>query len=116
MTFYDEIVAAESTTFKYYAKGEWRVSASGSTVPVLNPSKGNIVAYKVQACTQVGATPNPGLPAAQTHPSAEILSYWLDVRYAHPRCPASGINWRVWAAVGGGRGVRGSHARAEGVG
>jgi hypothetical protein len=64
MTFYDEIAAAESTTFKYYVNGEWRVSASGSTVAVLNPSKGNSVAYKVQACTQVGATPNPGLPTA----------------------------------------------------
>lgn len=62
MTFYDGI--AENSSFKYYANGEWRVSASGSTVPVLNPSKGNIVAYKVQACTQVRATPNPGLPTA----------------------------------------------------
>jgi len=52
MTFYDEIAAAESGTFKYYVNGEWRVSASGSTVAVLNPSKGNSVAYKVQACTQ----------------------------------------------------------------
>jgi glyceraldehyde-3-phosphate dehydrogenase (NADP+) len=57
MGFYDEIAAPQENTFKYYADGQWKVSASGNTVSVLNPSRGNIEAYKVQACTQVSATP-----------------------------------------------------------
>jgi len=50
--FYDEIKTADGT-FKYYVNGEWRASTSGKTVSVLNPSKGNTEAFKVQACTQV---------------------------------------------------------------
>lgn len=36
--FYAPIRAAGSGAFKYFVDGEWRESASGKTVPVLNPS------------------------------------------------------------------------------
>lgn len=50
MGFYDAIFT-EDGTLKYYLDGEWRVSTSGKTVDVANPSKGGI-AYRAQACTK----------------------------------------------------------------
>eukprot|EP00238_Polyblepharides_amylifera_P005820 CAMPEP_0196590148 /NCGR_PEP_ID=MMETSP1081-20130531/65725_1 /TAXON_ID=36882 /ORGANISM="Pyramimonas amylifera, Strain CCMP720" /LENGTH=496 /DNA_ID=CAMNT_0041913157 /DNA_START=316 /DNA_END=1806 /DNA_ORIENTATION=+ len=49
--FYEDLRAADGS-FKYFVGGEWRVSSSGKTVPVLNPSKSNQEAFRVQACTQ----------------------------------------------------------------
>eukprot|EP00245_Coleochaete_scutata_P006407 TRINITY_DN20832_c0_g1_i1.p1 TRINITY_DN20832_c0_g1~~TRINITY_DN20832_c0_g1_i1.p1 ORF type:complete len:497 (-),score=133.70 TRINITY_DN20832_c0_g1_i1:562-2052(-) len=37
--------------YKYYADGEWKVSSSGKSVPIINPTTRE-VQYKVQACTQ----------------------------------------------------------------
>jgi glyceraldehyde-3-phosphate dehydrogenase (NADP+) len=47
--FFAEILDAE--TFKYYADGEWKVSTSGKSVGIINPSTLK-TQYKVQACTQ----------------------------------------------------------------
>ena len=52
MSFFDEIVAPDGS-YKYFVNGEWKVSASGKTVDIMNPSKANAPEYKVQACTQV---------------------------------------------------------------
>ncbi|KAI5066213.1 hypothetical protein GOP47_0018837 [Adiantum capillus-veneris] len=46
---FEEIV--DKDVFKYYADGEWRVSASGKSVTITNPSTRQ-PQYKVQACTQ----------------------------------------------------------------
>ncbi|KAL2635263.1 hypothetical protein R1flu_006742 [Riccia fluitans] len=41
----------DGEVYKYYADGEWKRSASGGTVSILNPSTRK-PQYKVQACTQ----------------------------------------------------------------
>lgn len=46
MGFYDAIVD-EKGDFKVYQGGEWRVSASGKTLDISNPSKGG-TAYRAQ--------------------------------------------------------------------
>lgn len=46
---FQEIV--EKEVYKYYADGEWRVSASGKSVTITNPATRQ-PQYKVQACTQ----------------------------------------------------------------
>eukprot|EP00976_Prorocentrum_cordatum_P090288 1188054-Prorocentrum_minimum.AAC.2 len=51
MSFFDEIIAPDGT-YKYLVNGEWKVSASGKTVDILNPSKANAKQFKVQACSQ----------------------------------------------------------------
>ncbi|KAI3690108.1 hypothetical protein L2E82_48083 [Cichorium intybus] len=38
-------------TFKYYSEGEWQVSSSGKSVPIINPTT-RMTQFKVQACTQ----------------------------------------------------------------
>uniref|UniRef100_A0A061R8T4 NADP-dependent glyceraldehyde-3-phosphate dehydrogenase n=3 Tax=Tetraselmis sp. GSL018 TaxID=582737 RepID=A0A061R8T4_9CHLO len=48
--FYNDCVDSSSGVFKYY-DGEWKVSSSGNTVKILNPST-NSAQYNVQACTQ----------------------------------------------------------------
>ncbi|PWA68823.1 aldehyde dehydrogenase 11A3 [Artemisia annua] len=47
---FDAIVAGDDV-FKYYADGEWKVSNSGKSVPVVNPTTRKIQ-FLVQACTQ----------------------------------------------------------------
>ncbi|XP_074559323.1 NADP-dependent glyceraldehyde-3-phosphate dehydrogenase-like [Curcuma longa] len=41
----------EDQVFKYYTDGEWKKSASGETVSIVNPTT-RMTQYKVQACTQ----------------------------------------------------------------
>ncbi|KAI8474767.1 MAG: NADP-dependent glyceraldehyde-3-phosphate dehydrogenase [Monoraphidium minutum] len=48
--FYSEIRTTDGA-FKWCCDGEWRVSSSGKTVPVLNPSTRQ-KEYEVQACTR----------------------------------------------------------------
>jgi glyceraldehyde-3-phosphate dehydrogenase (NADP+) len=48
--FYGEILAP-SGAYKYFINGEWRESASGKSVAIINPSTRQ-TAYNVQACTQ----------------------------------------------------------------
>lgn len=54
MSFFEDITAPDGS-YKYFVNGEWKVSASGKTVDILNPSKANAPEYKVQACTQAEA-------------------------------------------------------------
>jgi len=53
MGFYDEIRDVNGA-FKYYCHGEWKVSSSGKTVGIQNPST-TTNAFDVQACTQAEA-------------------------------------------------------------
>ncbi|KAG2500942.1 hypothetical protein HYH03_000767 [Edaphochlamys debaryana] len=48
--FYKDILAPTGV-YKFYADGEWRESASGKSVAILNPSTRH-ACYQVQACTQ----------------------------------------------------------------
>nr|AAM00227.1 glyceraldehyde-3-phosphate dehydrogenase [Oryza sativa] len=41
----------EGEVYRYYADGEWRVSASGKSVAIVNPTT-RLTQYRVQACTQ----------------------------------------------------------------
>ncbi|XP_042404061.1 NADP-dependent glyceraldehyde-3-phosphate dehydrogenase-like [Zingiber officinale] len=44
-------IVDENQVFKYYAEGEWKKSASGKTVSIVNPTTRK-TQYNVQACTQ----------------------------------------------------------------
>eukprot|EP00884_Botryococcus_braunii_P015218 jgi/Botrbrau1/237/Bobra.0022s0213.1 len=48
--FYKDLVAGDGS-YKYFIDNEWKVSTSGKTVGIINPTS-NEVTYKVQACTQ----------------------------------------------------------------
>ncbi|MFW9951350.1 MAG: NADP-dependent glyceraldehyde-3-phosphate dehydrogenase [Candidatus Thorarchaeota archaeon] len=47
----NDLKIRDGTNYKYYVKGEWRVSKSGKLIPILNPYNDELIG-NVQACTK----------------------------------------------------------------
>lgn len=46
-TIFEQIKASDANVYKYYLNGEWKISTSGKTVNILNPTT-NETAFNVQ--------------------------------------------------------------------
>ncbi|GJV62238.1 hypothetical protein Tco_1468338 [Tanacetum coccineum] len=81
---FDAIIAAGDDVFKYYADGEWKVSNSGKSVPIVNPTTRNIQFF-VQVVRRDAFTRGIGLNLLGKGLETETGPLYISVKKTRPR-------------------------------